>query len=420
KLYGVNKLSNTNYDIWTTILGSNAYHLYEDYNSTSNVATQLEPVIVDYMNNLTCVPPRILDCQQYLDIVFVIHLSSVREHMNQTGEFLKRLALSYHLDTKYVHVGIVAYDSMTRFNNGWKFGFMSQADFNNMIDEIVHDTLGDTHNNITAPLWDVKNMIGFSRGYSIDGNRQFAADVIMYITDDVDHISSDDVMNARNYIYDTTDLNMPHVVIVAINTNASFANATFNNMQSVDMDLAVFAIESYDMLNTTVVNGADYEVNWINNYVCGLLPQSLPFYCVPGQRPTTIAPPTIPPAAQCHAMDIIFVVDMSQSPNGETLKRRYKELVHQLGSEISARTVFFSDPEFIDDFQNEKNMLKNITDTFPDGHYGPPVGVQFAEVSFFDRNTNITFYLNDANSQGGYDALIQSMLPFTGDTFIDV
>uniref|UniRef100_A0A914UKG3 VWFA domain-containing protein n=1 Tax=Plectus sambesii TaxID=2011161 RepID=A0A914UKG3_9BILA len=33
KLYGVNKLSNTNYDIWTTILGSNAYHLYEDYNS---------------------------------------------------------------------------------------------------------------------------------------------------------------------------------------------------------------------------------------------------------------------------------------------------------------------------------------------------------------------------------------------------
>uniref|UniRef100_A0A914WG04 Uncharacterized protein n=1 Tax=Plectus sambesii TaxID=2011161 RepID=A0A914WG04_9BILA len=142
--------------------------------------------------------------------------------------------------------------------------------------------------------------------------------------------------------------------------------------------------------------------------------------CSSTQTTTTIAPPTLPPAAQCYAMDIIFVVDMSQSPNGDTVKRRYKELVQQLGNEISARTVLLDDPQLIDDFQNEKNMLKNITDTFPNGHYGPPVGVQFAEVSFYDRNTAITFYLNSANSQSGYDALIDSMLPYTGDTFIEV
>uniref|UniRef100_A0A914UHT5 VWFA domain-containing protein n=1 Tax=Plectus sambesii TaxID=2011161 RepID=A0A914UHT5_9BILA len=263
-------------------------------------------------------------------------------------------------------------------------------------------------------------MIGFSRGYSTDGNRKSAADVIMYITDEVEQISPNDVTNARNYIYETTDLNMPHVVVVAINTADSTAHATFDNMQSVDMDLAVFAIESYDMLNTTVVNGADYEVDRINNYVCGLLPQSLPMYCVPGQRTTTTAPPTVPPAAQCYAMDIIFVVDMSQSPNNGQLKRRDKKLVHQLGSDIKTRTVPFNYPQFIENFQNQKNILKNIIDTFPNGHYGPPVGAQFAEVSFYDTNTDFAFNLSSANTPSGYEVVIEKMLPYMGDTFIEV
>uniref|UniRef100_A0A914VG74 VWFA domain-containing protein n=1 Tax=Plectus sambesii TaxID=2011161 RepID=A0A914VG74_9BILA len=140
----------------------------------------------------------------------------------------------------------------------------------------------------------------------------------------------------------------------------------------------------------------------------------------PTQLSGLAAPPIQPPPAQCYAMDIIFVVDMSQSPNSEQLKRRYKKLAHQLGSEISARTILLNDPQFIDDLQNKKSILKNITDTFPNGHYGPPIGVQFAEVSFNNRNSDITFYLNYANNQSGYDTLIQSMLPYVGDTFIDV
>uniref|UniRef100_A0A914VDU7 VWFA domain-containing protein n=1 Tax=Plectus sambesii TaxID=2011161 RepID=A0A914VDU7_9BILA len=140
----------------------------------------------------------------------------------------------------------------------------------------------------------------------------------------------------------------------------------------------------------------------------------------PTHPSVTAAPPTFSPAVQCYAMDIIFVVDTSQSSIGALLKRRYKELVRQLGSEIRARTVFFNDPEFINDFQNQKSMLKNITNTFPNGHYGPPIGVQFAEVSFYNTETDITFYLNSANTQSGYDTLIQSMKPYTGYNSIDV
>uniref|UniRef100_A0A914XG81 VWFA domain-containing protein n=1 Tax=Plectus sambesii TaxID=2011161 RepID=A0A914XG81_9BILA len=140
----------------------------------------------------------------------------------------------------------------------------------------------------------------------------------------------------------------------------------------------------------------------------------------PTHPSVTAAPPTFSPAVQCYAMDIIFVVDTSQSSIGALLKRRYKELVRHLGSEIRARTVFFNDPEFIDDFQNQKDMLKNITNTFPNGHYGPPIGVQFAEVSFYNTETDITFFLNSANTQSGYDALIDSMLPYTGYNSIDV
>ena len=65
-------------------------------------------------------------------------------------------------------------------------------------------------------------------------------------------------------------------------------------------------------------------------------------------------------------------------------------------------------------------MLKNITDSFPNGHYGPPAGAQFAEVSFYNTETDITFYLNSAINQSGYDYLIQSMKPYTGDTSIAV
>jgi hypothetical protein len=77
----------------------------------------------------------------------------------------------------------------------------------------------------------------------------------------------------KNYIYSTTNLNDPHVVVVAIGTTQYHAEYLFNQTISDDMDLRVFAIESYDAINTTRNSAVTNRINNINSYVCALIPQ---------------------------------------------------------------------------------------------------------------------------------------------------